>query len=495
MKKHFSLFAAAIIGGITVFALSGLTTTNPNNKPFSAETPLPVQLTAIGANNASAGIDFTRAADSTVHAVVHIKCSTPAKTVTTSPFGNDPFHNFFFGGGGFQMQTPPSASSGSGVIISEDGYICTNNHVIDKSEKIEVVLNNNKTYDATVIGKDPSTDLALLKIEEKNLSYVHFGNSDNVKVGEWVLAVGNPFNLTSTVTAGIISAKGRNINALDQNNQNRDFYPVESFLQTDAAVNPGNSGGALVNLDGELIGINSAIASATGYYTGYSFAIPVNIVRKVMSDLKDFGTVQRAFIGVSIRDIDNKLIGEKNLKHSQGAYVAGLTNNGAAETAGMREGDIILKIAGTPIKSTPELQEQISRYRPGDIVNVTIARDGVEKDLPVTLRNKNGETGIIKNVTASSVNKTNSFLGASFESISQKEMSKLKISGGIKVIKLQSGKLASSGIKEGFIITSIDKQAVETVEDLMNYIENKRGGVLIEGVYENGVRGYYGFGL
>lgn len=492
MKKHFGIFIAAVIGGITVAAISGITKKETKPYQFSAEMPAPVKMVNLsGSGDYSKMVDFTQAAEATVHAVVHIKCTTEGKTIQTSPFA-DPFHNFFFGGGGFQMQTPPSSSSGSGVIISNEGFIATNNHVIDKADKIEVVLNNNKTYEATVIGKDPSTDLALLKIEEKELPFIHFGNSDDVKIGEWVLAVGNPFNLTSTVTAGIISAKGRNINALD-NNPNKDIYPIESFLQTDAAVNPGNSGGALVNLKGELIGINSAIASNTGSYTGYSFAIPVNIVRKVMADLKEFGSVQRAFIGVSIRDIDAKLMKDKDLKVTQGAYVAGLTDNGAAEAAGIREGDIILKIAGSAIKTTPELQEQISRYRPGDIINVTILRDNKELDLPVTLRNKHGETGIIRNVK--NTTNTASFLGASFESISDKEKTKLKINNGLKVIKLQSGKLLSSGIKEGFIITSIDKKPINTVEDLVTYLENKRGGVLIEGVYENGVRGYYGFGL
>jgi S1-C subfamily serine protease len=362
--------------------------------------------------------------------------------------------------------------------------------VINNADKIEVVLNNNKTYTAEVIGKDPTTDLALIKINEKGLPYINYGNSDEVKIGEWVLAVGNPFNLTSTVTAGIVSAKGRNINAIDGNPSNGQ-YSIESFIQTDAAVNPGNSGGALVNTNGMLIGINTAIASNTGSYTGYSFAIPVNIVRKVMNDLHDFGNVQRAFLGISIRDIDSKLQEEKRLPLSQGVYIAGLTDGGAAEASGMREGDIITKINGADIKSTPELQEQISRYRPGDEVKVLVNRDGDQKELLMTLRNKNGGTSEIKFASEKNL----SIFGASFESISATELKKLKIDNGIKVIKLSSGKLASSGIKEGFIITTIDKKPVTTVNDLAAYIENKTGGVLIEGVYPNGVKGYYGFGL
>jgi len=488
MNKTKNLFFAAILGGFTAFGLMKFTQKNEVSYNTNFErTPIHLA-TSTGAANA--GIDFTKAAEMSIHAVVHIKCVTNAKPIQGNPFGNDPFQNFFFGGGQPQFQTQPQQSSGSGVIISEDGYIATNNHVVNNADKIEVILNNNKSYTAEVIGKDPTTDLALLKINEKGLPFISYGNSDDVKIGEWVLAVGNPFNLTSTVTAGIISAKGRNINAIEAN-QDKGNYSIESFIQTDAAVNPGNSGGALVNTEGQLIGINTAIASNTGSYTGYSFAIPVNIVRKVMNDIHDFGNVQRAFLGISIRDIDAKMQEEKNLKMSQGVYIAGLTDGGAAESAGLREGDIITKINGNNIKSTPELQEQISSYRPGEKVAVTINRDGEEKNLEMTLRNKNGETGIIKLASEKSL----SMLGASFESVSANDLKKLKIDSGIKVIKLNNGKLASSGIREGFIITSIDKKPVTSVNDLASYIENKSGGVLLEGVYPNGVKGYYGFGL
>jgi len=489
MNKTQNLFLAAIIGGCTVFGLNKLTQQNTSsyNPNFDST---PIKLASMATGVPGNAVDFTKAAEMSVHAVVHIKCTTNGKTIQGNPFGYDPFQNFFFGQQQPQFQTQPQQSSGSGVIISEDGYIATNNHVVNNADKIEVILNNNKSYAAEVIGKDPTTDLALLKISEKGLAYINYGNSDDVKIGEWVLAVGNPFNLTSTVTAGIVSAKGRNINAID-GDPNKGQYSIESFIQTDAAVNPGNSGGALVNTDGQLIGINTAIASNTGSYTGYSFAIPVNIVRKVMNDIHDFGNVQRAFLGVSIRDIDAKLQDEKGLKVSQGVYVAGLTDGGAAETAGLREGDIISKINDAHIKSTPELQEQISRYRPGEEVKVTVNRDGDMKELAMVLKNKNGETGIIKRASEKSL----SMLGASFESISTNEMKKLRIENGIKVIKLSSGKLANSGIKEGFIITSIDKKPVTSVDDLASYIENKSGGVLLEGVYSNGVKGYYGFGL
>jgi S1-C subfamily serine protease len=310
-----------------------------------------------------------------------------------------------------------------------------------------------------------------------------------VKVGQWALAVGNPFNLTSTVTAGIISAKGRSINALEAN-ASRGSYPIESFIQTDAAVNPGNSGGALVNTAGELIGINSAIASNTGSYAGYSFAVPVNIVKKVMADLLEFGTVQRAFIGVSIREIDNKLAEEKNLNQYQGVYVAGLTEGGAADIAGVKEGDIITKIGDAKVNSSPELQEQVSNYRPGDKINVTVIREGKEKVLALMFKNKNNNTDLMKKEKLSVVKA----LGAVFEPVTQDEMRRLRIANGIKIKQLGEGKLANSGIKEGFIITSIDKKTVTDVDDL-NFLESKKGGVLIEGVYPNGFRAYYGFGL
>jgi S1-C subfamily serine protease len=342
-----------------------------------------------------------------------------------------------------------------------------------------------------VIGRDPATDIALLKIEEKNLPYLLYGNSDDVKVGEWVLAVGNPFNLTSTVTAGIVSAKARNINALE-GDPSQDMFPVESFIQTDAAVNPGNSGGALVNTNGQLVGINSAIASNTGSYTGYSFAVPVNLAKKVVNDLLEFGKVQRAYLGVSIRDIDSKLINEKKLKgDTKGIYVTGVSLDGGANEAGVQEGDIILKVGEVDVNNVPELQEQIGHYRPGDKLAVLIKRNGEEKTLPVTLRSKNGSTSIAKSGKSEML----SILGANFASIAESDMKRLGLAGGVKITSLDAGKLRSAGIKEGFIITAIDKKRIESLEDVKAALENKEGGVLIEGVYINGMKAYYAFGL
>lgn len=430
--------------------------------------------------------DFTYAAEKSIHTVVHIKTSATAQT--NNNYFHDPFRYFF------EPSTPQQKElrrgSGSGVIVSQKGYILTNNHVIEGADKIEVTLNDKRTYIAELIGTDPSTDLALLKINETNLPFINYGNSDEVRIGEWVLAVGNPFNLTSTVTAGIVSAKARNINILNHN-PGKNINPIESFIQTDAAVNPGNSGGALINTRGELIGINTAIASNTGSYTGYSFAIPVNIARKVVADLIEFGTVQRAFIGITIRDLDAKLAEEKNISEIKGVYVEGLTKGGAAETAGIKHGDIILKVAGSNVNNVPELQEQVSRYRPGEQIEIILKRGRDTKNIRVVLKNKDGDTNIVEKSKEEAV----ASLGATFEPASKTELKKLNIDGGLKVIKLQAGKLLSIGVKEGFILTAIDKNKVHSVEDLKNILQHKTGGVLIEGIYPSGTRAYYGFGI
>ena len=360
-------------------------------------------------------VNFQTAAEISVHSVVHIKTMSQGDNFSNSM--NDPFRDFF---GPYRGNPQPIMGSGSGVIISENGYIATNNHVVNGADKIEVTLNNNKTYTAEVIGKDPTTDLALLKIDEKSLSFLNYGNSDEVRVGEWVLAVGNPFNLTSTVTAGIISAKGRNINILE-NNPEKGIFPIESFIQTDAAVNPGNSGGALVNTKGELVGINSAIASNTGSYSGYSFAVPVNIVKKVMNDLLEFGTVQRGFLGVYMREIDSKLAEERSIKEYKGVYVSGLVDGGSAELAGIKEGDVIMKIGDVAVNNSPELQEQVGKYRPGDKINISLARLGKLMEIPVVLKNKNGNTDVVKKEKVESIN----VLGATFNVPSAEELKKL----------------------------------------------------------------------
>lgn len=486
IKRIIVVFLIALTGGISGAFLYKVVF-QPNPEVAFHSTPIQrsdARLTRLTPASPEAVIDFTKAADLTVHAVVHVKTYYDRQNNYYNPY--NPFHDFFWGDPRQNAQPGQPEASGSGVILSDDGYIVTNNHVVNSASKIEVTLNDKRTYVAKVIGTDPSTDLALLKIDEKALPYVTYGNSDELRVGEWVLAVGNPFNLTSTVTAGIVSAKARDINILNST------YKIEAFIQTDAAVNPGNSGGALVNTSGQLVGINAAIASNTGSYTGYSFAIPATIVKKVVNDLLEFGEVQRGFIGVNIRDIDNKLVAEKGIKQIKGVYVDGLKEGGSATEAGIEKGDVITQIGDVPVNSAPELQEQISRYRPGDKVNISIIRKDEERIIPVILKNKKGTTDVVRKEK----NEIISLLGADFEQISADEQARLGIDGGVKVKKLSVGKLRSAGIREGFIITKIDRNKdINTTDDLVDALQNKKGGVLIEGVFPNGMSAYYAFGL
>jgi serine protease Do len=480
-KKFLGILSIAAVGGFSGAGIYKLT----NKDLRTIDQKQQVQFANYNVTPPEAAIDFTRAAEMTVHAVVHVKTYYEQKG-SSSPY-YDPFQEYLFGPRGRSQQ--PLEGTGSGVIITDDGFIATNNHVVENADRVEVTLNDRRTYTAKVIGTDPSTDLALLKIDDKSLPYVSYGNSDELKVGEWVLAVGNPFNLTSTVTAGIVSAKARNINILADPTNNA--YAIESYIQTDAAVNRGNSGGALVNTRGELVGINSAIASTTGVYAGYSFAVPVTIVKKVMNDLLEYGEVQRALMGVSIRDMDSRLAEEKGIKQLKGVYVAGLTPHGAAESAGIAEGDIILKVGDASVNSSPELQEQISRFRPGDKVNITLLRDGREKVIGMVLKNKAGNTSLVKKEKSEII----SLLGASFEPLSEEEKQKLKLNNGVKIVRLDAGKLRSAGIREGFVITAIDQKEIKTPGDVITALNSKKGGILIEGTYSNGVKVYYGFGL
>ncbi|MDO9001747.1 MAG: trypsin-like peptidase domain-containing protein [Bacteroidota bacterium] len=486
MKKLLSTLFVACLGGLIALSTARYfysydkNNTNQITKPFSHQN---VTLANLSANQSSSfNNDFTNAAEKSVNAVVHIK--TISEQVSNLNY--DPFAEWFYGPQKRQ-QNYNQEGSGSGVIISDDGYIVTNNHVVAGADKIEVVLNDRRTYIGELIGADASTDVALIRIKEKNLPFLTYGNSELVKVGEWVLAVGNPFNLESTVTAGIISAKGRS-NILDVNKR-----PIESFIQTDAAVNPGNSGGALVTTNGELIGINTAIASNNGAYQGYSFAVPVNIVKKIVGDLVEFGMVQRAYFGVSIRDLDAKFSADKNIKLLKGVYVSAVTSGGSAEDAGIQEGDVITKIEATQVGSVSELQEQLSKYRPGDKVNIVTIRNNKEMNREVILKSLDNTTTLIKK--SELIKKSFSALGASFEEMSAGELAKLRINNGVKIKKLIDGKFAQIGIKEGFIITSIDKKKVSNIQDITNLLENKSGTVLIEGFYPNGARAYYGFSL
>ena len=421
------------------------------------------------------GLDFTFAAEKTVHGVVHIQCETTVQSV---------FYDDFF-----SFLLPPQSrersyqTSGSGVIISEDGYVITNNHVVQDAETINVVLNDKRSFVARLVGNDPSSDLAVIKIEADGLEPLQFGNSDEVKIGEWVLAVGNPFNLTSTVTAGIVSAKARNINILGNKMSNA---PIESFIQTDAAVNPGNSGGALVNLKGELVGINTAIASSTGSYTGYSFAIPSNIVRKVTSDLIQYGMTQKANIGVHFAEMDSKLAEVKGIKSVRGIYIGYVIKDGAADKAGIKDGDIITSIDGKSVNSNAEFNEVLAQHSPGDVVKVAIERDGKPFYFDVTLFNSMGNTDIMRNDTEAA----EQILSGSFREVNDKEKQQYGISKGIVIEKAGKSPFARLGIKNGFIITSIDKKVNISIEDIRQ-LEKKKGKLIVEGFYPNDSRTYY----
>jgi len=487
-KKFISVFSIALLGGIASLAIDHYYIQKHNNwlAESNIKNPLPIKFVGLGNSTTEATTNFVTAAQKAVPAVVHVKSKVEMQD-------NRGYNSIWDYMNGNQRQGMVEGMvTGSGVIISADGYIVTNNHVIDQAGKIEVTLSDRHTYIAKVVGKDPETDLALLKIDATNLPFMEYGNSDEMQVGQWVLAVGNPYNLTSTVTAGIISAKGRNIDILpNASEQAKNLYPIESYIQTDAAVNPGNSGGALVNTDGQLIGINSAIASNTGSYTGYSFAIPVNLVRKVVADLLQYGTVQRAFLGVTIRTVDDDIAKSAGLNSTNGIYVDAVTPNGAAEAAGLKEGDVITKIGDQGVNDVAGLEEQIGRMRPGDKVTITLNRDNKQMEIPVLLRNIDGNTS---KVAAAESPSSLTSLGAAFSTASKEELTKLGLENGVKVVQLDNGKLRAIGIQEGFIITKVDHQRVSSAGDIEKILQNKSGGILVEGVYPNGTRAYYAFG-
>lgn len=487
MNKAIKNLGIGIIGGMLPLGAFLLMNENsPSTTNQNTANNLPVHTVNLPEFNPRITENFTEASDKSLHSVVHVKT-----LVTTTRIVRDPFYEFFNGPGTGQREMEQHGQgSGSGVIMSEDGYIITNNHVIDNATEIEVTLNDDRTYTATVVGTDPSTDLAVIKIDAEHLEPMTFGNSDDVKVGEWVLAVGNPFNLTSTVTAGIVSAKGRNINIIARGGKAK--APIESFIQTDAAVNPGNSGGALVNTQGELVGINTAIASQTGSYAGYAFAVPANLVKKVMKDIIDYGIVQRAYLGVQIADITQSLKDEKSLPTLNGVYVAGVVEKSGAEKAKLKEGDIITKVGSKAVNSPSELQEEIGKRRPGDKVSLTVLdSDGNESIKEVLLRNDAGETKLISKSEVES----NTALGAQFGDLTNKELKELNIENGVKITALSAGKLKALGLTEGMVITKINNQKVSSTEMLTEALKNATGGVLLEVVSPSGKKDYVGFGL
>ena len=464
---------------------------------FSTGTMLKVNATPATTSAVPAQpVDLTYAAEKSLPSVVHI-LSTKNSKVQTVEVESDPFSDFFSdpfgffgnpqGNGGKQkrsVRTPKQQGSGSGVIISADGYIVTNNHVVADADELTVTLNDNKEYSARIIGTDKTTDLALIKIEGKNLPAITIANSENIKVGEWVLAVGNPFNLTNTVTAGIVSAKGR---SLYKNG-------VESFIQTDAAINPGNSGGALVNTRGELIGINAMLYSQTGSFSGYGFAIPTSIMNKVVDDLKTYGTVQRAVVGIQGSDVKNYVDGQKeqgkdiDLGTMEGIYVAKVTEESAAEEAGLKEGDVIIAIDGKEMNKMADMQEYLAKKRPGDKVTVTYLRDKKKNTKSITLKNEQGNTQVVKKADLD-------VLGGNFRSITDAQKQQLNIGYGLEVLKVNSGKLKNAGITKGFIIQRVNDNAVKTIEDLQNIVKeastSKDPVLYIQGVYPTGKKAYF----
>ncbi len=494
MRKYLFLAAIALGGGLT--ALAGARWMGWGNTSLittkTASSPVHLAHYTPGSNGAAI-VDFTFAAEKALPMVVHISSSARIRQSRSGSLQGipEPFRQFF-GDRGDIWQFPDlngpdglKQGTGSGVILSADGYIVTNNHVVRDADELTVTLNDKRSYKADVIGTDPSTDLALLKIEASGLPFVQMANSDEAKVGEWVVAIGNPFNLASTVTAGIVSAKGRGIHIV------QDKAPIESFIQTDAVVNPGNSGGALLNLNGDLIGINTAISSPTGVYAGYAFAIPSNLVAKVVEDLRQFGVVQRGYLGIIIRDQK----AGKDGKPATGVLVDSLTENSAAGAAGIKTGDVILKIDDQPVNATPELLEIVAKHRPGDKLKLTVLRSGSERNIDVVLKNRAGNTDKVKKSdVATSLNA----LGADFETLPKSEARKLDIDGGVKVKSLSIGKLSNqTDIREGFIITRANNKPVSSVEELGNLLQDTKGGVMLEGVYPNNPnrRYYYAFGL
>lgn len=503
MKKFGLLIVAAILG--SVLTMGSLKLFESGNKKeikieHISQTPVLGAAYTENSDGEIVSLEFTGVAKKVMPAVVHIK-STKVQNLQSNRYRNypDPFRDFFdddifrrFFGPEFRFESPQRGpqmrvSSGSGVIINSDGYIVTNNHVIENADDIEVTLDDNRVFKAKLVGTDPSTDLALLQIRASDLPYLPFVNSDDVEVGEWVLAVGNPFNLNSTVTAGIISAKGRNINIL------QDRSAIESFIQTDAAINPGNSGGALVNLQGGLIGINTAIASPTGAYAGYGFAVPSNIVSKVVEDLLKYGIVQRGYLGIIIRNVDGNLAKEKDLHVTSGVYVDSIAANSAAGDAGIKVGDVIKEINGVTLKNSAGLLEIVGRHRPGDKVNLKIDRKGKEIDFVVTLRNEYGK----EKITEKDSQEILEILGVELKEIDKKDAKKLNIDSGLQIIQLYDGILKrSTSAEAGFIITKVDGRKVKTIDDFVKYLESKKGGVMLEGIYEDfpGTY-YYAFGL
>lgn len=513
MKTNWKgLVLVGLLSSATTLAGFKLLSTNDAKSVILKEAPAEslARFTSTGTPAGAPG-DFVYAAEATTPAVVHIK-STSTQSQSRGGGGQGQMQDMlrdFFGGGGFGEdfggRSQPSEASGSGVIISNDGYIVTNNHVVEGAQELLVTLSNKRKLRAKVIGTDPSTDIAVIKVDSKELPAITFGNSEAVKVGEWVVAVGNPFNLESTVTAGIVSAKGRGLGIIGQNRRgygatptsaSAGDSPLESFIQTDAVVNPGNSGGALVNLKGELIGINTAIASPTGSFAGYAFAVPSSIVKKVSGDLIKFGNVQRGYLGIVLEELDSKKAEDYGVKVSEGVFVKDFSENSAAKAAGVNKGDVVVKVEGLTINTVPELQQAIGLHKPGDKVNLTINRDGKEKDLTITLRNRTGGSEIIKRDEAALALNV---LGAEFGNLNDQEKQRLaryKVDGGVKVVSVNGGKFARTGVEPNFVIIKVNGKPVRSVKELESSLAGKSESMVqFEGLYLDAPYDVFQFGF
>lgn len=422
--------------------------------------------------------DFTYAAENSVDAVVYVKVEIQSARSANV----DPFFRFFFGDQLGDSGSQVRQGSGSGVIIREDGYIVTNNHVVQNATKVEVTLSNNKTFEATVVGTDAPTDLALLKIDATGLPTLAFGDSDKLRLGQWVLAIGSPYDLRSTITAGIVSAKGR------QMEHSTRELKIESFIQTDAAVNPGNSGGALVNEKGELVGINTAIISQTGSYTGYSFAIPSNLVRKIIGDILEFGTVKRALLGITMREINDKFAKEMKLSESKGVYIVEVLNGGSADKAGVKAGDILTAVGSVKVESMAQVQASIANYHPGDKTTVTVIRDGETKTLNVVFASSEELTASV-DADGSVI-----FFGSKLGKADSKRLAALGVKQGVEVVSAGNGRMRENGVTDGFIILYVNDQPVSSPQDVVNIAKKAKKSIFIQGVTPAGREAYFGFG-
>ena len=472
MKKGILMvLLSALVGGLTAYAVVNVM------QRESQVVQIPEQMSFRTVSLAHDDWpDFTYAAETSVDAVVYVKVMSTAKVQQPQSL-----FDYFFGYGTPQQRE--KVGSGSGVIIREDGYIVTNNHVIEGADKIQVTLNTNQTYDAVLVGTDPATDVALLKIEAAGLPVIPFGDSDKLRLGEWVIAIGSPYNLRSTITAGIVSAKGRSIP-----NTSGEFR-IESFIQTDAAVNPGNSGGALVDKNGNLVGINTAIISQTGSYAGYSFAVPSNMVKKIVGDLIDFGSVKRAVLGITMQEITDKIAEDLKLSARNGVYIVEVLKGGAADKAGIKSGDILLSIDSVKITNSASVQETVSKYSPDDVAEVVVLRGGKEKSFEVTFMGAAQENGAEAN------DGSVAFYGSYIKEASKEKLQSLGLKAGVEIVELGQGKLMEAGATEGFIILYVNDQPVRTPQDVIDMVRKSKRAVFVEGVTPSGRAGYFGFGL